>query len=108
MMQMTAGAMTLSDLILLYAIRRAVACAFKSPVLRSQLYHRQAIFADLYKLPSVQVCYARQDPAPKDIFAWHLMHAMLESWPARFVSNLGHAHLLPDESSPAARQSQDQ
>lgn len=52
MMHMTAGAMTLSNLILLYAIRKAVACAFKSPVLSSELYHQQAMLTDLYELPS--------------------------------------------------------
>ena len=53
MMHMTAGAMTLSDLILLYAIRRAVACAFKSPVLSSELYQQQAMLTDPHELPSV-------------------------------------------------------
>ena len=52
MMHMTAGAMTLSNLILLYAIRRAVAFAFKSPVLSSELYHQKAMLTDLYELPS--------------------------------------------------------
>ena len=53
MMHMIAGAMTLSDLISLHAIRRAVACAFKSLVLSSRLDHQQAMFTDLYELPSV-------------------------------------------------------
>ena len=53
MMHMTAGAMTLSDLILLYAIRSAVACAFKSLVLGSELYHQKAMLTDLHELQSV-------------------------------------------------------